>query len=152
MKAEEKVKRTRRTKAEMEAARAPSAAERTAPLFTQELDDAQISRAQTENAGEDMTPEKQSYTLYIDCVPPTYTDASELYELANKAVCEKAGVPDYRLLKYGEGQGLLVVAMKDLIDQGFVTGAVFVNTNLAQAGICLSLLQSHASRVVMSTR
>ncbi len=95
----------------------------------------------------------KGFTLFIDCVPDTHTqDMAFIFSTAKKAVAEKAGVPDYRLIEFGQGPGFLALAVEDLIDAGSLSGNVFVSTACQETMACLSLLVSRASSVTRAVR
>jgi hypothetical protein len=132
-------KRTRRTKAEMEAARAATQA--TANTTPEPL----TSPADS--------PSKWGYTLYVDCLPSTpVQEVSEVIRMAKAAVCEKTGKPDYRLVDFGHGPGLLALAVEDLLDQGALSGDVFVSSQMQETLAVLEVLTRKAASVVRSVR
>ncbi len=97
--------------------------------------------------------QKKGYDLYIDCLPDGHIqDMAYIFGIAKKAVAEKAGVPDYRLVQFGAGPGYLEVAVQDLINNGMLSGKVYVSTQCQETHACLSLLVSRAESVIRSTR
>ena len=129
----DKPKRTRRTKAEIEAAKAAETTQETpvaAPARQIELDApvAAPTAAPTAtrlielNAPVSKTAAVQTRpTLYIDCIPTKGPHAGKavMYEewlaplLAH--ICEEMNVVDVRLIDYGKGEGILAAAIRSQI-------------------------------------
>jgi hypothetical protein len=89
-------------------------------------------------------------TLYINCGPVgvPVVDASHFIVLAKKQIAE-TGVADYRFAEYGQGPGMLAVAVTTQIDalEG-VLPALRLDTTTPEGGIVAVELMARAGQVV----
>lgn len=137
---EERPKRHRRTKAEMEAARAADA-----------------SAAQPTLPGVAVPPEcmpaRDGWTLFVDCMPTKGADrvsyAADVMYLAHEKVEEIAGVPDYRLIDFGKGAAHFVAAFADVFDG---SRDLVLDTRTPEGAVLLESLSARAAFVVRGLR
>lgn len=169
-------KRKRRTKAEMEAARAlestsqghtlivaPEApkSEVAAPSGTsiqvvsspQAALEAGIASAK---AGEirPFTEIKPIPVLFVNCFPlaGTYVQASSLASKANEKICADQNVPDYRFLQYGAGPGALRHAVMEMIDGAENCPPVMVDTSTPEGSALVTDLEARAEQTIRGIR
>jgi hypothetical protein len=89
-------------------------------------------------------------TLYINCGPVgvAVTDASHFIVLAKKQIAE-TGIADYRFAEYGQGPGMLAVAVAQQIDalDGVLPG-VRLDMTTPEGSIIAVELMARAGTVV----
>ena len=96
--------------------------------------------------------EPAAWTLYVDCRPldERVLRATDLILEAQHDIEEDEKVPDYRLVGFGKGPGMLSVIVADLAKRA---GAdLFLDTSTPEGSIVKERLIAAASRVVMGVR
>jgi hypothetical protein len=154
---EEKPKRTRRTKAEMEAARAAEAAPvpsaPTAPVVQESIQAAgsdvaaTIDQTVAEPAPrETMRPD--GFALFVNALPlgVGLKESTEYVESILAKVNEAAAVPDYRLVDYGKGAGLLAACAREFPPK--ISTLILITRESAAAAIIADALAPLARYVV----
>jgi len=90
-------------------------------------------------------------TLYINCGPvgATVVDASQLIVLAKQRILTEVGLADYRFAEYGQGPGMLAIAVVAELDalEGMI-GAVRLDTVTPEGAIVAVELMARAELVV----
>jgi hypothetical protein len=90
-------------------------------------------------------------TLYVNCAPvgETVIDAVQLIVLAKKKIQEATGLADYRFAEFGQGPGLLSLAVVGELDalEG-VLPAVRLDTTTPEGSIVAVELIARAGTVV----
>jgi len=140
----EKPKRTRRTKAQMEA----DAAAASKPV--------ELSKAETEvaNAKEETEATAPKLQLFINCRPMSLPllHFADVVCKANERIEESEGVADYALIDFGKGAGLLRVVCVQILQEHLAkTGedvGVYLDRGTREASIMLSTLIGMSSLVV----
>ncbi len=134
---EEKPKRGRRTKAQIEADEAASQREaaQADPVFPK------VEQPATSGG----------LTLYVDCVPVKGSEVFSMdtfVQLAVKRAAEKAGVQDYRLVEYGKGPAFVLMAFAEIFASVNPKGSFTINSRLPESAAVLGWLQDQATSVV----
>jgi PD-(D/E)XK nuclease superfamily len=141
---EQKAKRTRRTKVEMEAARAAEA-----KVINQDFKEAVAEvQASPPTPAVPVLP-----ILFVDCLPTKgvpYVDVSGLTAEANKAVCAKMEVGDYRYVDY-KGSAMMVEAALALV-QGTPGNCIRMDSDTPEGKALLNPLSALATVVVRGSR
>ena len=91
-------------------------------------------------------------TLFINCGPVgagNVVDAGQLIILAKKQIEEATGLPDYRFAEFGQGPGMLAIAVVAVLDslEGEIVG-VRLDTNTPEGSIVAVELIARAGLVV----
>ena len=145
----DKPKRHRRTKAEMEAARAAEAAGRQPVASFAE-------RAATPGANDagpirlENVAGSHGYTigrLLIDTLPigqSCYTAEVEIFAPARAMVKEATGLDDYRLVDFGKGAGLFASAVMNVLENGS-WDTVYVDSRSTDAMHAITVLVANAA-------
>ncbi len=151
-------KRTRRTKAEMDAAKAsPVVAEAQqvgdliAPHTETGMTFAEAVRAVGLMTPNELVKPATGLTLYVDCFPTKGGPAQSMDAMVQAAVvraAKKAGVDDYRLVEYGKGPAFVTLAMAEIFQEVQPIGVFTINSRLPESGAVLGWLIDQASVVV----
>lgn len=102
------------------------------------------------------------YTLFVNCYPVPSPGrrmrearglhSSQLVELARHVISgspDAENIADYRFAPYGQGPGMLVVAVRHVITSDkFAANEVYVDTRTPEGAILLDVLMAHAHEIV----
>jgi len=153
-----KAKKTRRTKAQIVADKAP---EFSAPQDTVEEARAVESGAVSQEAPEDDIPSvlaaaewpaPEGYVLYIDCRPSReIEEADDFIAEAKQQINEAASVSDYREIEYGKGTGRLSKVTQELVNAANLD-SLYLCSSTPEGQAVLSALVSTALEVVRVSR
>lgn len=160
---EEKPRRTRRTKAEMAAARAAEAATvdgpaavTSAPInepttIVAEFDVSDVKKQLEDAVDAAIDARREGFTLYVDCIPigRPAKSASGLIEKAQERMLKEHGVPDYRLIDYGKGVPFFIAFVDEQVDGSF---DLVLDTRSPEGAVLLETLRAKASFVVQGLR
>lgn len=151
-------RRPRRTKAEMEAARALEAASANAGVSPVASPSPVIDTRALATAP--VTGTRREFVIYLDCYPtkgaaiePTLADDwfGPIEMDMNEIVSKENNLPTYWLLPFGEQKALLSLGIQDKIKSGLPTAMIFKSgTNIARE--VLPMLIPHATQVVQAVR
>lgn len=115
-------------------------------------------KAPPETAPAVETPQIKAFILFIDCVPiavkgvgatPPYVEG--LYAEAKKRLQEQHGLSDYRFKGFGEGQGMFVQTVTQILDE-HTPESLVVNSQTPETQLCMALFMSRATAVVQGIR
>lgn len=124
-------------------------------------------RTRATKAVKPATEKSAGYTLYVDCFPirtagdviRQTTTSAMLAEDAraivqeNTKTADSPGLADYRFAQYGEGPGMLTLAVRSIIQaKEFACDAVVVDTKTAEGLVLLPVLEAHAAGIVKAFR
>lgn len=90
------------------------------------------------------------FTLYVNCTPVgvSVNSFDHLLSEARKRIEKELEIADYRFAEYGQGPGILLKTVEQLLSEQVVTEFT-VDTRSPETQICLSLLKSRAGRIVL---
>lgn len=150
----EKAKRKRRTKAEMEAAKAAEESpepKAVAEAVTDEILEQEIIAPAPEASNPLAAASGTSAigVLFVGCKPMKFPTVlfSSLVKDANEALA-KEGIEDYSLLDYGAGAGMFRVAILDALKNAGHIEALYIDRATREASICLATLAGMSAEVV----
>lgn len=163
-----KPKRTRRSPAEMAAARAaetqgitvivngPAAPATVAQNIVDSVTSAFVPVAPAPQCKSQLDTDYPHFTLYVNCRPDgTVTDAVEFFQEANRKVCALFQVRDYKELDFGRGLRELALETGRLA-QGFIDAGtlteMYLDTTSPEGAAALIELSFRADVVVRPTR
>lgn len=88
----------------------------------------------------------KGFKLFIDCLPvsSSITMAEELYSDVKKRIVEKHKVPDYRFISY-TGAAVFQQELQGLVDEGQVTGNIFLDSSTPEGMLAMAILAPAAS-------
>lgn len=149
-------KRTRRTKAQMEAARTaevqpdlPQRTQSAPPVTEEEIPDevGEIAEAACPALRDTPTP---GFTLFIDCMPlgRSTEPAETLYAAVREHIFETQGLADYRYKDYGQGKADFQATLRTMAAEGMIVGNIFLATGSEEAALAMVALMPLARLVV----
>lgn len=89
--------------------------------------------------------------LYVDCRPMGLNQPEHMADIMSEITSQverDAGVPDWRMIKFGEGAGRIAAALR----AATLPADIFLDTSLPTGRIALEVLLPLAANVVMATR
>jgi hypothetical protein len=92
------------------------------------------------------TPSDRGFDLFINCQPKNYTGAyfTDVLRFVMPKVRELSGVPDYRMVDYGKGAGVLANTVRTYLLEHFDDAAIVVDARSPEGNACLGVLEELA--------
>jgi hypothetical protein len=96
-----------------------------------------------------------TWTLYVNCIPTKgaqdYVDANEIFAMAQAKIKADTGYDDYRLIDY-KGAGVFAGVVNDLVDDMSEVSDIALDTTSPEGALALAGLSARATHIVRSFR
>lgn len=93
-------------------------------------------------------------TLYVNCIPVTEgsTYFEQILAKARQMILASHGLADYRFAEFGQGPGILIGTVQQILDETPLLESLVVDTSQPESQVCLATLRSRAAKIVVGLR